>query len=645
MPITHAQPTSGLGSLNAASAEVRSGTRVDRRLALAALAACLVAGWMLAHPFMGIYHDSVLYSFQALARLHPQPLAHDIFLRFGSQDQYTVFSPLYAACIRLVGLETAAAILTFLAHVMFFCSAWLLARRFMKAELALLAVALLIVLPSGYGADLIFNYTEGFLTPRQPAEAFVLAGLAAALAHRRGWAVACIAMAMSLHPIMGVAGAALLLSQEVLLPRPKLAAATACLGLMLLAAIALLAPTGPLGRMDDTWLHIIHQRSSFLFILGWSAADWARTLLPLGVLAVGTVIAAERAIRLFCSAALITAAAGMLLSLIGGDLLRIIILIQAQTWRWLWVVNVAAVLLMPAIFRDCWKSNALARSTALLLTAAWVSRGQSVTLCSLLIGGAFVAALGARRGVSLKYETWVLRGAAGAVGVLLLASLADKLQLVSLSPNAFDDPLPIELQLARLWSEDGIVPGTIILGAWLAGSRWNTPIVHLSTLGAAVLACALLWPSTWSGWSAQKYSVLRQAYAPLRAKIPLDAEVLWPDASPVGIWYLLERQSYLSGAQTAGLVFSRAAATAMYRRAQQIGPILGRAQFEDWVPEQDTKLTLEQKLRSACRAPDLSYVVSGTNLGPIPIASYVPNASHPNVQERLYRCADLRVNP
>jgi hypothetical protein len=73
--------------------------------------------------------------------------------------------------------------------------------------------------------------------------------------------------------------------------------------------------------------------------------------------------------------------------------------------------------------------------------------------------------------------------------------------------------------------------------------------------------------------------------------------------------------------------------------------MLGRAQFEDWVPEQDTKLTPEQKLRSACQATDLGYVVSGANLGPKPIASYVPNANHPNSQERLYRCADLRVNP
>ena len=50
---------------------------------------------------------------QALAHLKPDLLSNDIFLRFGSQDNYTLFSPLYAAVISLLGVEPAASLLTF----------------------------------------------------------------------------------------------------------------------------------------------------------------------------------------------------------------------------------------------------------------------------------------------------------------------------------------------------------------------------------------------------------------------------------------------------------------------------------------------------------------------------------------------------
>ena len=57
----------------------------------------------------------------------------------------------------------------------------------MSAALALLAVGLLVVLPSWYGSNSVFAYVEAFLTPRQSAEAFALAGLAAALYSRQCW--------------------------------------------------------------------------------------------------------------------------------------------------------------------------------------------------------------------------------------------------------------------------------------------------------------------------------------------------------------------------------------------------------------------------------------------------------------------------
>ncbi len=192
--------------LNPSIAEAAEERISAYRWSMVALGCLRLAFWMLIHPYRGLEHDSVLYAVLALARLHPAALGHDLFVRYGTQDDFTVFSPIFAAAIRALGLEPAAAILTFVTHVAFFGAAWLLARRLMSPSMALLATGLLMVLPSWYGSNSVFAYIEAFLTPRQSAEAFALAGFAAALASRQVLAGVCMLGAMLLHPIIAAAG-------------------------------------------------------------------------------------------------------------------------------------------------------------------------------------------------------------------------------------------------------------------------------------------------------------------------------------------------------------------------------------------------------------------------------------------------------
>ncbi len=71
----------------------------------------LVALWLALHGYHGLTSDGQIYAFQSFARLHPQ-LTADLYLQNTSQDQFTLFSPLYAWCIGLLGLENAARLLT-----------------------------------------------------------------------------------------------------------------------------------------------------------------------------------------------------------------------------------------------------------------------------------------------------------------------------------------------------------------------------------------------------------------------------------------------------------------------------------------------------------------------------------------------------
>jgi hypothetical protein len=134
----------------------------------------------------------------------------------------------------------------------------------MSGSVALLALGLLAVLPSWYGSNSVFAYMEAFLTPRQSAEAFALAGLAAALSARQLLAGACLLVALLLHPIIAAAG---VLAWIILVPglaRPRqsiLIAVALAVGLTGLSALGL----GPFRHFDAHWLSILRERLAYLF--------------------------------------------------------------------------------------------------------------------------------------------------------------------------------------------------------------------------------------------------------------------------------------------------------------------------------------------------------------------------------------------
>jgi len=247
---------------------------LGRRGGLLALALCVLSAWLIQHPYADITHDANIYSLLALKRLAPDALGADVFLRFGSQDRFTVFSPIFAFAIRHCDLAPAAALITFVSQMALYGCAWLLARRFMSPASALLATGLLVVLPGWYGSHHLFSYTEDFVTPRLPAEALVLGSLAAALSGRSKTALICISAALVVHPIMACAGIAMLLITCVGPARPKpVLLATAVLGVVALGA-ALLIPVGPFARFDAEWLGMIVEGTPYVFVTNWHFDDW-----------------------------------------------------------------------------------------------------------------------------------------------------------------------------------------------------------------------------------------------------------------------------------------------------------------------------------------------------------------------------------
>src|SRR4051794_25767600 len=59
-----------------------------------------------ARPYAGITHDARLYSVQVLNLLDPTAYGDDLFFRYGSQDQFSIFSRVVAPGVDWLGLET-----------------------------------------------------------------------------------------------------------------------------------------------------------------------------------------------------------------------------------------------------------------------------------------------------------------------------------------------------------------------------------------------------------------------------------------------------------------------------------------------------------------------------------------------------------
>src|SRR5580692_4228 len=97
------------------------------KITTVALGVMLTTLWLLLHGYHGLTGDGQIYAFQALSRIHPQ-LATDLYLQNTSQDQFTIFSPLYAWFIGLTGLENAARLLTMLFTAWFLAAAGIFVR-------------------------------------------------------------------------------------------------------------------------------------------------------------------------------------------------------------------------------------------------------------------------------------------------------------------------------------------------------------------------------------------------------------------------------------------------------------------------------------------------------------------------------------
>lgn len=558
------------------------------------------------HPYAGIRHDGLLYSVQALRRLYPEGLGGDLYFRHGSQDAYTVFSPLYAALVRWLGLEAAAALIVVTSLAALCASALMLSRRLMPASLAGLSLLLFVLVPGEYGAQGLLSYVEDFVTPRPLAEALGLTGIALTLSNRARLALVPFLAAVVLHPLMALPTllAAFLCRAGDWSPRQQFAAGVVVA--KCLAAILLLGAFGVMPCIDPPWRAVLAWQSPYLFADGWTITDWSRAALVMASLATTLQICgADRARRLAASA-MAVGAGGLILGCIATWLLPVAVLVQLQPWRWLWIAKAVAVLLAVPTAAELIGRGRTGYPVIALLALAWVTEGDALSIAASL-GALLVLMFGAR--VTPASGRIVLAAAATGFGIWVARhGFPVRPAVAVLVVVGWWSSLPERTQIARR-AAAVIAASALVIVVAIAASRPAPP----NHDGAALAL---------RDWS---------------ARIGPEQTVLFL-GNPTAPWLVLHRRSYVSLSPG---VFSRATALELRARYERYREAMGSE--VDWFhqggwPAELGAPTLVQLAR-VCALPDLDFIAGPLTL---PVPSLASEATAPFNGLRLYDCRDVR---
>lgn len=233
----------------------------------------LFGAWFLGRPYVGIWGDSVLYTAQALNSLDPDILGNDIFFKYGSQGDFTLFPRLHALFVEWLGIEQSAFILTLFGKLIWFFCLFYFVSTLTKGRALILGLTLVLGISPYYDGYGIFLYGESMLTSRIYAESLVLLSVGLAIRQRLSYATLLATAALLLHPLIALAGALFVL---VIGLRKKgtiavLACLLACLLLILSAAYIGISPFDRLFKTyDPAWLDVVEKRNIFVFINHWS---------------------------------------------------------------------------------------------------------------------------------------------------------------------------------------------------------------------------------------------------------------------------------------------------------------------------------------------------------------------------------------
>ncbi|MES2352972.1 MAG: hypothetical protein V4568_01015 [Pseudomonadota bacterium] len=616
----------------------------------------LLAVWLLSHPYQGIWHDGTLYAGQAYQRLQPEAFRRDLFFAFGSQDAFTIFTPVYAWLINVVGLSAATIGSLLALQILWFVSYWVLCRQFLEGRWLYLALLLAFGMsPRYYGGLQIFSYAEIFLTARLAAEAFSLAALAVYFSGYRNVGLFIGLAATGIHPLVGGWVAALLF-----LIRLGWRVSAIC-GVLAVIAVSIFKPaiiTAVLTPMDAEWRTLVVENSAQVFIEHWGFEYWSRSGMALSLVLAAAAITTDKARLLWLSLTGIAAAA-LTLCWLGTTSFHSVLLTQLQLWRVLWLVSALQWIAVIQLIRTLWPTKT-GRVWLTWLLIAWILRDNFGGFLALSIAIAFCF-FSKRKlpPLSDSFEKYITIGTRASLAVAVALWLPNVAMDAWLEGGNYTRNKTLATQIfTGITLTEAIL--LIVLPAWWLISKAPSArrSIALGILAVGLLTVSVLrWDQRYPLQSFIEHIVEDTKNPPFNGLIKAGDIVFWPGGLQL-TWFALRTANYASNIQVSGIVFNRLTALEakrrLYRAAAMALPLDKLAAAGPLqVKVEIAKLGMDRNLRSQetffatrsglihlCHDPILDFVVLGTPFSEMHSAEFPTSIN--KLRFWLYDCKRLR---
>lgn len=611
----------------------------------------LLAIWFFGHPYGGIWHDARLYAAQALSHLYPEIYKkNDLFLLYGSQDDFTLFTPVYAAFIKYLGLNTAAITLLLAGFALWVTSAMLLTRSLLHGFAFWLALVLIFVMPSAYLPGKYLRYAEPFLTSRLFAEGLVLLSLTSILRGRQLPPFVALAAAFALHPLTALGGGAMV-CLYALRNRWKLAVLWGVPGFALIALLAL-AGISPLDRifriMDPQWYDIAFAVSGNVFLEDFELKDWNPTILSFSLLAAAATAVRDKLRHLFILC-LAVGLGGLLLTWISTTFSPNLLLLQLQPWRALWLSLLFSYIAAAWLTAEYWNQDEAGRLLLLGFLTSWLTISSIGGPLSVLTCGLSIWHTRRKRPIVIPKH---IRPLLYLIPLLAADWWLASAWLESGLLNQWGSPPENSLVAVLVWviwffaSAGQVVAIATLLAVWRYSSDQRRS-VHLAIVGSVLFLFALsvaFWDIRDERTRYYEKKALQNPIPSFTRIIPPGAVVYWQDDVKM-TWFVLGRANYASRAQAFGVVFSRETAIEAKKRIARLDAlgvsdgILSNRPEDRFYSGQMHKPSLDG-LVHVCHDPLLGFVVLSEKFDQGVVERYLDKIAGRHYY--LYDCAHLR---
>jgi hypothetical protein len=532
--------------------------------------------WLLSHPYWGIWHDARVYTLMAVRWLDPVPFLRDPWFMFGSQDAFSLFSPLYGSAINLFGINAAAKWGSFLAGLSYVVASWFFSRalplgRRRDLIFLLLVSVQLVYCVNDYSATDAFRVSESFVTSRQFAVSFGMMGVAAAMAGRIGWSTSFLTISMLLHPLMGLwtLASTILVATRI---RYRMAVALVVFGSALLVGLSIFG-AGVFKPVDGKWGALVQETSLIVFVTeGQHRLGFA--LICYSVLLMGARFGQDD-LRRWYKIVLLISLSAYAVNWFCSSFFPAAIVMQAQLWRANWFALVLAIVAAVDISMRLTGADRLLRSVA-------IAAGSFLVLFPMV--GALLAVLAAcsPNEFLVSLSSRISNSRSTARRVIQITSV---LVVAILGTTALSE---VQATGAMLWQAgetvDGLTDffrGLVFVGAfgffavifWVAAGRKK--LIFL--VGALSLGLVLLGFLQWDDRIPSKREFDEKNWgrtSPDKPRIFADhvraGDVVYWQGHPERVWFELRTASYASSTQAIGIVFSQEMALEIARRLGRV---------------------------------------------------------------------------